>query len=65
MSIDKLPNKQMYMDCKIDAKIEIFGTEEQENDNIIITSHVQPINNTCEDEQVYIYDNLNHSERFL
>jgi hypothetical protein len=65
MSIDKLPNKKMYVDCKNDANIEIFETEEQENDNIIITSPIQSIKNTNEDEQVCIYDYLDYSERFL
>jgi hypothetical protein len=55
----------MYVDCKNDANIEIFETEEQENDNIIITSPIQSINNTYEDEQVCIYDYLDYSERFL
>jgi hypothetical protein len=64
-SIDKLPNKQMYADSKIDPNIEIFESEEQENDNIIITSPIQSINNTNEDEQVCIYDYLNYSERCL
>jgi hypothetical protein len=44
------------MDLKMDVNIEIFGTEEQENDNIIITSHIQHTDNTYEDEQVCIYD---------
>jgi hypothetical protein len=55
----------MYADRKFDPNIEIFETEEQENDNIIITSHIQSINNTYEDEQVCIYDYLDYSERFL
>ncbi len=46
------------MDTKMDANSEIFQTEEQENDNIIITSHIQPTNNTYEEEQVCIYDYL-------
>ncbi len=55
----------MYADRKFDPNIEIFETEEQENDNIIITSHIQSINNTYEDEQVCICDYLDYSERFL
>jgi hypothetical protein len=64
-SIDKLQNKQMYADSKIDPNIEIFKNEEQENDNIINTSPIQSINNTNEDEQVRIDDYLKYSERFL
>jgi hypothetical protein len=55
----------MYLASKIDPNIEIFESEEQENDNIIITSPIQSINNTNEDEQVCIYDYLNYSERCL
>jgi hypothetical protein len=65
LCIDQSPNKQMYMDTKMDAKSEIFQTEEQENDNIIITSHIQPTDNTYEDEQVCIYDYLAQLEKFL
>jgi hypothetical protein len=51
----------MYMD----PNIENFQTEEQKNDNIIIKSHIQPTDNTYEDEQVCIYDYLDQLEKFL
>jgi hypothetical protein len=55
----------MYVDRKFDLNIENFETEGQENDSIIITSHIQSINNTYEDEQVCIYDYLDYSGRSL
>ncbi len=36
--------------------MEIIQTEEQENDNTIITSHIQPTDSTYEGKRVCIYD---------
>jgi len=51
------------MDLSMNANIEHFQIEEQENENIIITSPIQSIDNTFEDEQVFIYDYLDQFKK--